>query len=362
MNRSWSSKSWAFSVPERGIPLDVGAVVNNVGTLVNIADALRGQPVIDKYLSVAGEVDKPLMFKVPIGTPVTDVLNQAGLRISDYALILGGPMMGLMMVEPQKIASAVVTKTLGSLIVLPAGHIMVQTWRLRQNLDRLRHQTKSACIQCRMCTDLCPRYLIGHQMRPHLVMRNFWREDAITDPAEYVRAFGDAVNCCDCGICEEFACPMGLSPRKVNDHFKQMIRQKGLTVERNLKPAARLDLNERRTPTLRLVARLGLTAYEGRHATECRELSPDSVFIPSDSTSANRQFPSAKQVSLSGAAICLLRPIQTVFLPTSTAVSMASSRKSAQPVPASAGRRYESNGERNRHARIHQYSAGHRGQ
>jgi len=127
MNRSWSSKSWAFSVPERGIPLDVGAVVNNVGTLVNIADALRGQPVIDKYLSVAGEVDKPLMFKVPIGTPVTDVLNQAGLRISDYALILGGPMMGLMMVEPQKIASAVVTKTLGSLIVLPAGHIMVQT-------------------------------------------------------------------------------------------------------------------------------------------------------------------------------------------------------------------------------------------
>ena len=269
-----------LSVPERGIPLDVGAVVNNVGTLVNIADALHGQPVIDKHLSVAGEVDKPLMFKVPIGTPVTEVLNQAGLRIADYALILGGPMMGLMMVDPQKIASTVVTKTLGSLIVLPAGHTMVQTWRMRQNVGRLRHQTKSACIQCRMCTDLCPRYLIGHQMRPHLVMRNFWREDAISDPDEYIRAFGDAVNCCDCGICEEFACPMGLSPRKVNDHFKQMIRQKGLTVPRNLHPTARPGLNEGRTPTLRLVARLGLTAYSGRHATECREFTPDSVFIP----------------------------------------------------------------------------------
>jgi Na+-translocating ferredoxin:NAD+ oxidoreductase RnfC subunit len=218
--------------------------------------------VIDKYLSVAGEVDKPLMFKVPIGTPVTEVLSQAGLRIADYALILGGPMMGLMMVDPQKIASAVVTKTLGSLIVLPAGHTMVQTWRMRQNVGRLRHQTQSACIQCRMCTDLCPRYLIGHQMRPHLVMRNFWREDTITDPAEYIRAFGDAVNCCDCGICEEFACPMGLSPRKVNDHFKQMIRQKGLTVPRNLQPVPALASNEGRTPTLRLVARLGLTAYE----------------------------------------------------------------------------------------------------
>jgi len=268
------------TVPERGIPLDVGAVVNNVGTLINIADALRGQPVIDKYLSIAGEVDTPLMFKVPIGTPVSAILSQAGLRVSDYALILGGPMMGLLMVDPQKIASAVVTKTLGSLIVLPAGHTMVQTWRMRQNVGRLRHQTKSACIQCRMCTDLCPRYLIGHQMRPHLVMRNFWREDAISDPDEYIRAFGDAVNCCDCGICEEFACPMGLSPRKVNDHFKQRIREKGLTVPRNLQPTARPGLNEGRTPTSRLVARLGLRDYEGRHATDYRELTPDSVFIP----------------------------------------------------------------------------------
>jgi Na+-translocating ferredoxin:NAD+ oxidoreductase RnfC subunit len=111
-------------------------------------------------------------------------------------------------------------------------------------------------------------------------MRNFWREDYITDSAEYIRAFGDALNCCDCGICEEFACPMGLSPRKVNDHFKQTLRQKGLVVERELNPQPRPGLENGRTPTGRLVARLGLTPYDGRHASSCIELAPEQIFIP----------------------------------------------------------------------------------
>lgn len=47
------------SVPERGLPLDVGCVVDNVGTLLNIQDALEGTPVTEKYLSVVGEVKEP---------------------------------------------------------------------------------------------------------------------------------------------------------------------------------------------------------------------------------------------------------------------------------------------------------------
>ena len=79
-------------------------------------------------------------------------------------------------------------------------------------MEAIRHQTRSACIQCRMCTDLCPRYLIGHRIRPNLVMRNLWREPGIEDNEEYERCFGDAMNCCDCGVCEMFPVPWALPP------------------------------------------------------------------------------------------------------------------------------------------------------
>ena len=83
-----------------------------------------------------------------------------------------------------------VTKTTGNLIVLPKEHYLFR--RAQLPMETIRHQTKSACIQCRMCTDLCPRYLIGHQIRPNLVMRNLWREGSIEDNEEYLRSFGDA--------------------------------------------------------------------------------------------------------------------------------------------------------------------------
>ena len=84
------------SVPERGLPLNVGAVVENVGTVLSIADALEDKPVTEKYLSVTGAVREPVMFKVPLGTPIRRIINQVDLRVKDYAVIIGGPMMGKM--------------------------------------------------------------------------------------------------------------------------------------------------------------------------------------------------------------------------------------------------------------------------
>ena len=195
------------SVPERGLPLDVGCVVDNVGTLLNIQDALEGTPVTEKYLSVVGEVKEPILLKVPVGTALTACVAEARPNLADYALIVGGPMMGKPLTDRAAIEAAVVTKTTGNLIVLPKEHYLFR--RAQLPMETIRHQTKSACIQCRMCTDLCPRYLIGHQIRPNLVMRNLWREGSIEDNEEYLRSFGDAANCCDCGVCEMFACPMG---------------------------------------------------------------------------------------------------------------------------------------------------------
>ncbi|MEG1878044.1 MAG: 4Fe-4S dicluster domain-containing protein [Pseudoflavonifractor sp.] len=266
------------SVPERGLPLDVGCVVDNVGTLLNIFEAIDGKPVTEKYLSVVGEVGAPLMLHVPLGTALTACVAAAGPKLSDYALIVGGPMMGKILTEPEAIAAAVVTKTTGNLIVLPRDHYLFR--RAQLPMEKIRLQTKSACIQCRMCTDLCPRYLIGHQIRPNLVMRNLWREPTMTDNDEFLRAFGDAANCCDCGVCEMFACPMGLSPRKVNGYMKGELRKRGIQVPRNMEPEAKEFVDMRKTPTDRLVARLGLSQYYGLHAHDCKELMPETVFIP----------------------------------------------------------------------------------
>ena len=181
-------------IPERGLPANVGCVVDNVGTVLNVLDALDGKNVTEKYLSVVGEVQKTIMLHVPIGTPLRECVEAAGPNFSDYALIVGGPMMGKTLVDDKLIDEAVVTKTTGNLIVLPKNHYLFQRAQLPMNA--IRHQAMSACIQCHMCTDLCPRYLIGHQIRPHLMMRNFWRESQITDNDEFLQTFGDAANCC----------------------------------------------------------------------------------------------------------------------------------------------------------------------
>ncbi len=266
------------SVPERGLPLDVGAVVDNVGTMLNLYEALKGAPVTEKYLSVVGEVKEPIMLKVPIGTAITECIAAAQPTIRDYGIILGGPMMGKIALDDNAISAAVVTKTTGNVIVLPKDHYLFQ--RATLPMETIKRQARAACIQCKMCTDLCPRHMIGHQIRPNMVMRNIWREDQITDNDEYLATFGDAMNCCDCGACEMFACPMGLSPRKVNGYIKGQLRAKGIQVPRKMDPVAEEDIDNHRIPTHRLIARLGLADFDGLHAHECFELAPETVYVP----------------------------------------------------------------------------------
>lgn len=73
---------------------------------------------------------------------------------------------------------------------------------------------------------------------------------------------------------------MGLSPRKVNQYIKGELRQRGIQVPRNMEPQARQFVDDRKTPTGRLIARLGLAQYDGKHAHVCKTLEPERVFIP----------------------------------------------------------------------------------
>ena len=262
-------------VPERGLPLNVGCVVENVGTVLSIADALEDKPVQEKYLSVTGAVKKPVMCLAPLGTPIREVLAKAELLVKRYAVIMGGPMMGKMLSDEAAIDQAVVTKTTGNLLVLPEDHYLVR--RAVRPVSQMMRQAATACLQCRACTDLCPRSLLGHHVEPHMVMRSIWRKDSITDPAEFERALGSAVNCSSCGTCEMFSCPMGLSPRKMNDYAKTLLRERGIQPEKNQNPAASGEIEHRRIPTERLIARLGLSAYVYHGDLELYRVEPEEA-------------------------------------------------------------------------------------
>src|SRR5690606_9928990 len=82
-------------VPEGGIPIAIGAVVNNIETLYNVYGAIEEDtPVIRKFITVGGHVKNPITLKVPVGTTIGWLLDFLGVDYKDKVIIDGGPMMG----------------------------------------------------------------------------------------------------------------------------------------------------------------------------------------------------------------------------------------------------------------------------
>ncbi|MHA2306104.1 MAG: SLBB domain-containing protein, partial [Candidatus Hodarchaeales archaeon] len=143
-------------VPESGIPLNVGVVVNNIATLINIEAASRGIPVTSRYVTVTGAVKKPKTVKFPIGTPIREAIKIAGgAVINPFKVVMGGPMMG----HVTSNLETPIIKTSSGIIVLPESHYVIQMKEQRISLKVV--VTKAACIRCQFCTLVCPRYLIG---------------------------------------------------------------------------------------------------------------------------------------------------------------------------------------------------------
>ncbi|MBU0596484.1 SLBB domain-containing protein, partial [Candidatus Bipolaricaulota bacterium] len=242
-------------VPESGLPLDVGCVVDNVITLINVARAVDdGQPVTDRLLTIHGEVHRPVTVSLPIGTPFHRALEIAdGPRLDSYVILEGGPVMGPVVTDME----VTVKKTTSGLIVLSPEHPLV-----RRKLASIRREVQigaSVCCQCRMCTDLCPRFLLGHEIHPHLVMRSSMHSGYRDAAPEQVT---NAYLCCDCGVCELIACPLDLSPRKVNMSLRQVLAANGIAnPHRRREVAPHPQRRHRMVPTSRLVARLGLAPY-----------------------------------------------------------------------------------------------------
>ena len=249
-------------VPETGLPLHVGCLVQNVQTIFNISRAAKGAAVTHRLLTIAGAVSRPVTLWAPVGTAIRDVLAWAGgvqpprwseRTAGDYAVVIGGPMMGRVAGDLDE----TLTKTTSGLLVLPRDNVVVR-YMTRSQASWVR-RGMSTCDQCRDCTDLCPRYLLGHELKPHEVMRAI--NYGLERPADKVTA---AVLCCECRLCEAYACPLELSPMAYYVAIKQELRAQGWVNEVH----KRTDFQPHPTreyrlvPTHRLIARLGLTGWE----------------------------------------------------------------------------------------------------
>jgi Na+-translocating ferredoxin:NAD+ oxidoreductase RnfC subunit len=253
-------------IPPGGLPKDVGAVVNNVETLLNIA---WGKPVTHKYLTVAGAVKEPATLRVPVGMTFAEVLEAAGgAETSRFEMLVGG----IMMAKRASGLEEVVTKTTGGLIVLPHDHPLLDRYRLEwKQIDRIG---KSACDQCSYCTELCPRYLLGHPIEPHKAMR------ALCFAPEKDPMMMGTLYCCECNLCSLFSCPEALDPKSVCAHDKIIAREKGLGWNGDLTAIVPHPLaRERRIPTKRLMSRLGLNIFRNVGLLDEKVLKPERVSI-----------------------------------------------------------------------------------
>ena len=235
-------------VPTGGLPLDVGAVVCNASTLLNVADAAAGKKAVEKYVTVGGAVRTPRTFKVPVGISCRELLEAAGGTAEPCRYIIGGPCMGRVTDDPD----VPVTKTTGGFLAFPVDHPL---WKLREETLNMQ-LIRSVCCQCSMCTQMCPRNALGLNVQPHKAMRTI---------AQGTDLLGDAngvFSCCNCGVCTYYACNFGLKPSQAMQQMKAMLAQKGVKPRKEVYTRADRSIDDKKLPVKRLIARMGLERYD----------------------------------------------------------------------------------------------------
>lgn len=257
-------------IPQAGIPLQVGVLVCNVETFVNVAAAAAGQPVTHKTLTLAGAVRHPVTLTVPVGTSFREAIAAAGGFATDQPVLCIG---GLMMGETTADLDTPITKTATGAVVLPRDHHIIQRQLKPPAVQNAIG--KSACDQCRYCTEYCPRYLLGYAVEPHQVMRSL----AFTATgAEHWNQW--AALCCACGLCTLYACPEELYPKEACDQSKAQLRRAGQkwTGPTTIKPHPMRD--GRRVPLKSLMRKLHIQQYEHPAPWEPVRVEPRRVVLP----------------------------------------------------------------------------------
>ena len=169
-------------VPAQGLPVDIGVIMQNVGTCFAIADAIfSGKPLIERVVTVTGEaVQKPGNVWALMGSPIAHLLTHCDYKQAAQKqpnIIMGGPMMGFNVISDL----VPVVKTTNC-ILAPTDH-------------EITGNNEQACIRCSACADVCPASLLPQQL--------FWHAKAKElEKAQDYNLF----DCIECGACA-YVCP-----------------------------------------------------------------------------------------------------------------------------------------------------------
>jgi electron transport complex protein RnfC len=167
-------------VPSGALPIEVGAVVHNVGTVYAVYEAVqKNKPLFERIITITGKsATNPGNFLVRLGTMLSEVVTQAGGVPDDTGKIVGGgPMMG------RSLMTLEVPMAKGS-----AGVLFIQ------NTESLRKKMQN-CIRCGKCVTVCPMGL-----EPYLLM-NMGEKEMWTEMET-----NRTMDCIECGSCS-YTCP-----------------------------------------------------------------------------------------------------------------------------------------------------------
>lgn len=168
-------------IPPGKLPLDVGVVVNNVGTAAAIFEAINyKKPLIERVVTISGNgVKEPRNLRVRIGTSFEEVINQCGGLAGDgeMEVLNGGPMMGV----AQTTLAVPVLKGTSGITVLTA-----------ESIKPLKYDP---CIRCSSCVEVCPMGLMPYRLG------DYGRTARTAEFKEW-----DALSCIECGCCS-YVCP-----------------------------------------------------------------------------------------------------------------------------------------------------------
>lgn len=180
-------------VPSGGLAIHIGILIQNVATAAAVYRAVtRGEPVVSRYVTVAGDVPRPRNLQVLLGTPVADCLRTCGHQPApEQRVILGGPMMG----QHLRSTNVPITKT--------SNCILVQR---EPGPDR-----ELPCIRCGNCAEVCPIRLLPQQL--YL--------DARADDDDAARQH-HLFDCIECGCCS-YVCPSHIPLVQYYRHAKSHI-------------------------------------------------------------------------------------------------------------------------------------------
>ena len=254
-------------IPEGAIPVMVGVMVINVETLFNIWKAVNEKtPVVDKYITIGGDVPKDITVMAPVGMKISELLESAGYGdLEGKAVVNGGPMMGKLV----DLENDVVTKTTKGLLVFPETHGVIQRIKMPVNIALKR--SSAACCNCTMCSDMCPRYLLGYSLEVHKTVRAAGHGEV-----KDTEAFLQNSLCCGCGVCSVIACQQGIYPSKVSMEIKGALGRHGLKRQNNKQPEhVREERASRLVSSQKLIDRLGIRRY-----VKDKVEKVDTVFSP----------------------------------------------------------------------------------